>query len=145
VRKMEMEQKIVGGFGSFYQSHSQTEVPSKPEDELSRYDSVAASPDYSGSMHSELQGASHMVRSIGTADGQRAAMPARAYWSRHPCRSCETAVVRDISCVSGSRSDRHHKPCRRAVEILSSAARAGRGRFRGFANAVAVIRRVMDI
>jgi hypothetical protein len=62
VRKMKQEQKDESGL--FYDSHSQARVPSKPEDELRRHDSVAVSADYSGSMHSGLQGASGMVRSI---------------------------------------------------------------------------------
>jgi hypothetical protein len=112
---------------------------------LGRYDSVDASPDYSGSMHSVLQGASRMVRSIWTADGQTGGHACSRRLVRHPCRSCETAVVRDTSCVSGSRSDLHHEPCRRAAGSCS-AVRAGReAMVRRFANAVAVIRRLIDL
>lgn len=48
----EAEAEIEDGSGPFYHPIAKPRSPSKPEDGLGRYNSVAASPDYSGSMHS---------------------------------------------------------------------------------------------
>jgi hypothetical protein len=42
--------EVKGRLRPFYQSHSQAQVPLKPEDRPRQPDSVAATPDYSGSM-----------------------------------------------------------------------------------------------